>query len=345
MIAEAVSNKKTSPAIRRLDLTRDLPGLADLIEISFQAELSLTDNSIASEFRQLAKAGPLLWLLQAVIPIRRHLDGFVWVEDGRVIGNVSLSRESRQNAMWTINNVAVHPDFRGRGIAQQLMKVAMANAALKSARRIWLEVQCDNEPAKALYQGLGFVVADTVQELSRPAGAAPSQPAAAHPCFRSRRHSDAMGLYRLVRETTPPTLLSARPLDLSHFRLPLSRKVARWLEPVCGLVRRIDQVLDEAGTIHAWLKVTGQYDGARHRMAIIVHPDCRGTLECEMVSLGLTILSAFPARQIVATVSDSHPAALEAFRRAGFVTLRRLDQMVLDLDCRPDGAKATVNTT
>ena len=60
-----------------------------------------------------------------------------------------------------INNVAVRPQFRGRGIGTALLHHVLAEARQLGARRATLEVRASNEPARRLYERLGFYVAAT----------------------------------------------------------------------------------------------------------------------------------------------------------------------------------------
>ena len=53
-------------------------------------------------------------------------------------------------------NIAVHPEHRRRGIAQELVHRLVAALLEKKVRCLTLEVRASNEPAKALYHGLGF---------------------------------------------------------------------------------------------------------------------------------------------------------------------------------------------
>ena len=57
-----------------------------------------------------------------------------------------------------INNVAVKPGFRGRGIGRMLMKTALAWGRDRHARQAVLEVRAGNDPAHQLYRGCGFEV-------------------------------------------------------------------------------------------------------------------------------------------------------------------------------------------
>jgi ribosomal-protein-alanine N-acetyltransferase len=55
-----------------------------------------------------------------------------------------------------ILNIAVHPDYRRRGIGRALLLAIIAEARNDAARSISLEVRRSNSPAIALYEGLGF---------------------------------------------------------------------------------------------------------------------------------------------------------------------------------------------
>jgi ribosomal-protein-alanine N-acetyltransferase len=55
-----------------------------------------------------------------------------------------------------ILNVAVHPDFRGRGFARELITFAMLNLREMGCDDIFLEVRVSNAVAIHLYESLGF---------------------------------------------------------------------------------------------------------------------------------------------------------------------------------------------
>ena len=57
-----------------------------------------------------------------------------------------------------INNVAVLPEFRGRGIGRLLMKTALSWGRDRHARQAILEVRAGNHTAHQLYRGCGFEV-------------------------------------------------------------------------------------------------------------------------------------------------------------------------------------------
>jgi ribosomal protein S18 acetylase RimI-like enzyme len=53
-------------------------------------------------------------------------------------------------------DVAVHPAFRRRGLAQRVLRAGLAWAAAQGAEAAWLQVSAGNAPAVALYGAMGL---------------------------------------------------------------------------------------------------------------------------------------------------------------------------------------------
>jgi ribosomal-protein-alanine N-acetyltransferase len=60
-----------------------------------------------------------------------------------------------------ITNLALHPDFRGRGIGETVLAVILKEVRGKGATFVTLEVRSSNTPAVSLYRKLGFKVLGT----------------------------------------------------------------------------------------------------------------------------------------------------------------------------------------
>jgi ribosomal protein S18 acetylase RimI-like enzyme len=341
MIAQAALHKKhKSDGIRPFDVRCDLRPLANLIELAFAGELDRTGNTIVRDMRRLAASGPLLWLLNAGATVFPTLmRGYVWISEGELAGNVTLTRESEGCGLWCVSNVAVHPSLQGRGIAQQLMGAALQEARARGAEWVLLESRPDNEPAQRLYRDLGFAVFDSVDELRLPTHRWPATHAPVDLPLRRRRASDMQGLFELCKAATPEAAQEVRPVRLENYRLDLGRRVQAWIDPFANGRECTEWVLEDRQGIVAWLQATGQFAQAGHRLHLTVHPGRRGTMESQLVDAGLQLLEQYPLRSVMANASSSHPEAQQAYHAAGFETVRLLDQLALDLREHSPGPK------
>ena len=149
---------ETGP-IRPLSILRDLPQVADLIELCFALTIDDEGQSYLQQMRRASHNSDFLhWAEKVADSTSLPLSGFVWEENGKIVGNASLvyqSYKGRKIAM--IANVATHPDYRRRGIGRAVTEQAMTYARQKGAQELWLQVRDDNPTAIKIYNDLGFV--------------------------------------------------------------------------------------------------------------------------------------------------------------------------------------------
>lgn len=151
------------PHVRPLNVIRDLSAVADLIELCFSPTMDNEGQRYLSDMRRASRDdGFLRWASRMTETTSLPLTGYVWEQDGRIIGNASLIPfRDRGQRVHLIANVAVHPDYRRRGIAQILTQRCIKHAQAKKTSAVWLHVRDDNLGAIRLYTNLGF------QEISR----------------------------------------------------------------------------------------------------------------------------------------------------------------------------------
>ena len=145
--------------LRSLNIFRDLPHVADLIELCFSATMDEDGQSYLQQMRRAGRDnGFLQWASSAVEGASVPLSGFVWEEGGKIVGNVSLvAHNYKGRKIMLIANVATHPDYRRRGIGRALTERAMSQAWQRGAKELWLQVRDDNPTAIKIYQELGFI--------------------------------------------------------------------------------------------------------------------------------------------------------------------------------------------
>lgn len=150
------------PQVRSLNVLRDLPHVADLIELCFSNTMDGDGQRYVDDMRRAGGGGIAHWANHMAETTSLPLMGYVWEENGKIIGNASLIPfRDKGRRIHLIANVATHPDHRRRGIARLLTQRAMDHARKKGAVALWLHVREDNPGAIQLYTDLGF------QEIAR----------------------------------------------------------------------------------------------------------------------------------------------------------------------------------
>jgi len=114
----------------------DLDSVLEIEELCFT-----TDRFSRRQFRYL------LLRAKSVFFVIKELD--------RVVASLILLRRANSSKL-RIYSIAVHPDSRGKGVAQSLLNKAVSYAEKTGCRQIHLEVRQDNLPAIKLYEKEGF---------------------------------------------------------------------------------------------------------------------------------------------------------------------------------------------
>lgn len=158
----AISNSiQPDPAqnlIRPFNPARDLQRVADLIELCFADSLDQDGRQYLHQMRNYANQSDWITRLPRFAEwTGAPFVGYIWEEGDELIGNVSLiPYQLSGKRHYLIANVAVHPEYRRRGIAKNLTLQAMEHARQHRAAAIWLSVKEGNLAANELYKGLGF---------------------------------------------------------------------------------------------------------------------------------------------------------------------------------------------
>lgn len=147
--------------VRPVNLRTDLRPLADLIELVFADSMDSSGRSAIREMRYLSSLGYGLKLVARLNELALGISlGFVYVVDGKLVGNVSVypaSYPSGFGETWILANVGVHPDYQRRGFAHELMRACLEMIRRRGAARVILQVNYQNEAALRLYERHGFI--------------------------------------------------------------------------------------------------------------------------------------------------------------------------------------------
>ena len=84
---------------------------------------------------------------------------FVAVDDGHVVGTAMSGFDGHRG--W-VYYVAVHPDYRRRGIGSALMQEVERALVEIGCRKLNLQIRSENAPVQAFYNSLGYAVEDRI---------------------------------------------------------------------------------------------------------------------------------------------------------------------------------------
>ena len=317
MVAQAVSNSKPAfRGVRPFSARTDLYGVARLLEEAFRAEHSFP----FSDFPLMREIGIMLWTLNYAPTFPETFEGFVWVEDGKIVGNATLTPDLVRGNRYYISNVAVKPEYQRRGIARALMQASLEHIRRQKAPSVLLNVRPKNEGALKLYEGLGFKALEMRGEWTL--AALPLRlPSMTITGLRPLRWSDVRAVSGLVRAATPANVQPFRP-RASVFEFVgdffIGQTTRRWL-------------MERDGRLAALLLVRGRNLAAPHQIVIETHPDFRGRVENELIAAAWQALVEFPAREIRADATSTYPELVAALEHHGFRFLNGMTLMELTL--------------
>jgi ribosomal protein S18 acetylase RimI-like enzyme len=153
----------SSPEIsgpRLVRFPQDVPQITELVELCFSDVLDPFSRQMMRTVRGIAKMGSAVWALSCLVGFvdaDDWVDGVVWPEENRIVGNVTLTLRKPERGAWLLSNVAVHPDFRHRGLAHRMVELCLEEIRSRGGRVVLLQVDAENPEAGRIYGELGFV--------------------------------------------------------------------------------------------------------------------------------------------------------------------------------------------
>ena len=180
-------------------------------EVLDQEDLPVSDGSLLLQS---------LSFWQHWLPCSMHVSPSLYVarEDNHVLGVIALHHTGKSRGCWQIDKLVVHPDHRGRGIAQELLRYVFAQFGSQGASFFMAEVPAQNEAALTLFANCGFCRSARVtffkfdpacvrEQKSLPDGFRP-----ALPHFQQ-------ALFQLHSEVLPPALRQSLLLSADDFKI------------------------------------------------------------------------------------------------------------------------------
>ncbi len=327
MAASILVHSEPRDGLQPFDPGRHIIQVADLVGEAFADELDDRGQNALREMRWAGRLTPLLGGMLSMALFNETFSGQVWVEEGCVVGNVTLQTIDELGSRWRISNVAVAPAYRGRGIARALMQAALREIARRGGNWAVLQVLAENHVARRLYQKLHFedIARNGAWQLAATSYRAPELDP--RPELRRLRSQDAQKWLALARSARSPLTQWAEPLNASDYQLGVERLLGEALGRATGIYRttrwgawRSQQLV---GVVETCMSRFSDYDTLR----LVVHPTARGELEAVLVARGLASLARPNARPVIVQHDGEHLEATAALRAAGFQIQRDLITM------------------
>ena len=321
-----VADARTSDGLRPIDMARDVPQIIELLKLVFGEALELDDQHLLGD-EVGASLSSLFYRLNPVTS--RLANGFVWLADGRIVGNVTLLPTKAWDR-FLVANVAVHPNYRRRGIARAMMHAVTSAVKTRGGRTILLQVVKDNDSAIDLYRSLGYVglghmstwysSTSRLRRLDPPGG----QPAVDIRPLPARRWRDA---YALDTACVPADLNWPEPLRPDAYRQTWWQRLS---DVMNSRLFETWAVTDSRDRLVGLTAISGQW-GRPHLVTLRVHPDYAGQLERPLLAKAVRRLQNMPRRNVRVDQPDNDTVANALLTEANFAVQRTLTHMRLDL--------------
>ncbi len=325
MVARAASqSQSTFRGARLFDPARDLGAVAHVLEEAFRPE----HNFPFSDVPLLRELGIYLWTMSYAPGFPNTTTGLVWVEEGQIVGNVTLTPEMGRLDRYLITNVAVKPSYRRHGIARAMMQASLEHLRTLKVKTALLNVRPDNPGVIKLYQDLGFGEVEMRGEWTRTASRAVPSGMWHAVAVRPLREADHRAASELVRAATPAAVQKYHAVR-NEFSLTWDERMAEAVgDFFMGQVTR-RWALEMDGRLAALVLMRGQRLVPPHRCSVEVHPDFRGRVEDDLIAFALRELARFPSREIRAFATSTHPEWMAVLERNGFKMQNALTLMAL----------------
>lgn len=319
-----VQSKVTTSGLRPVDPVRDMAEIVELVALGFEHELDPQGQKMLAQMRQTARHSALMSLMRDP---NLESAGFVWVEDQRVVGNLSLRNALPGRSRGEmIGNVVVHPEYRGMGIARALIEAAINAAQMHRSRWIGLEVRDGNPVASSLYARYGFRAVGKQLHLLRPADVPWPDFDGLTQTWRASKPNDRLLWADLANAIYPEQqrrVLEVRPSQYNFGGF--ERRLGLWLS---GERERAWLCGEERAQLA--LRVKTDMRHRFHFWDVLVHPQIGEIGARAIIGKALQAMRQYRPWSVITFAPEGVPL-VKMLYGVGFRLHRTLVQMVLDL--------------
>jgi len=303
----------------------DLASALKVVQLSFAEEFELKGldpKHIEKLVNQMF--GMLGRIMRGLLKIfgKEFFRLFVAEVRGEVVGTTMITKQEK---VAYISTVAVHPDFRRKGIARRLVKSALEYVQDQKLRRAVLYVIPMNSFAKTLYTGFGFRDFEKLVLLAADAEQVSSPEHVKGIEIADFRKSQTDTVYELLRSSEDPERLSLLDYRKKDLKTPLFERVFHLYNKVQMVALRESQIVGYIEATYTTSAEAGQISNVQ------VHPELREKgIEEMLICAATTKVKQAGSKKIVGTASARRPELIASMMKLGFKKHLELDGMVLE---------------
>ncbi|MCP5097026.1 MAG: GNAT family N-acetyltransferase [Chloroflexi bacterium] len=327
MVVSASTNAQSKQGLRPININKDIPQVIDLLKICFGNSMGYDGQQIYMGSPGATQSPALLWRLS---PAATKLAlGYVWEENGRIVGNVT-ALTTKIPGRYLVVNVATHPDYRRHGIAFKMMAAIKGLVQQRNGNQILLQVVKENEAAVNLYNRLQYTSLGSITTWFAAAGQLrriePTFDGSQDPYIRELRRSEWRQAYELDVLALHPNLNWPEPLPQDAYQKGWLRRITNFVngrQAETWVVTHQNKLIGLGTILTEW--------GRIHATTIRIHPEWHGQLERPLLSKLTRRIQYMPRRNIRIDYPDHNNTMNNLLREANFQPKRTLTHMLLDI--------------
>lgn len=297
----------------------DFQAIKHIFEVAFSEEYRQRGLDIVDRINRWQQLYPVVKLLASFNNPYQHLFNVHVFEDEdekRIVGLIQISARSKDQTRWHVENIAVLPDQRGKGIAKKLLNYVFDTYTEKGVNRFTLEVDINNAAAIKLYESIGFRIYTTIHYFKIP----PKKLSDYNPekvnlpeGFRMSKPSDTQMLFDLYISSTPSSIRIVDQKTVNDFHETPIEQVSKYIKEFTKRCNQMHFVVEKDNCIIASLEIIAQHRKLPHVIRLLVHPGYEHLNE-SLLLYSFYLLKDFPERSILIAASEHQKAKLNLIK-------------------------------
>ena len=298
----------------------DFEAIKHIFEVAFSEEYRQRGLDIVDRINRWQQLYPVVKLLASFNNPYQHLFNVHVYEDEeekKIVGLIQISARSKDQTRWHVENIAVLPDQRGKGIAKKILNHIFDTYTEKGVNRFTLEVDINNASAIKLYESIGFRIYTTIHYFKIPAKKLADfrQGTITLPeGFRISKASDTQMLMDLYTACTPSSIRIVDQKNLSDFHDTPIEQVSKYIKEYTKRCNQMHFVIEKENSIIASLEIIAQHRKLPHVLRLLVHPGYEHLNE-DLILYAFNVLADYPDRSVLIAASEHQKAKLGIIKK------------------------------